>query len=97
MPRLHGAMPPSEPEDFPTGREFSLVFLWARSDFAAECHGRPLAQFGERPSVKLSVIALDYDGTVARGDILDSSVREAIAVARTQGIVVLLVTGTDPL
>jgi len=46
----------------------------------------------ERP-VKLSVIALDYDGTVARGDVLDPSVREAIAAARTRGIVVLLVTG----
>jgi trehalose-6-phosphatase len=43
--------------------------------------------------VKLSVIALDYDGTVARGDVLDPAVREAIALARTQGIVVLLVTG----
>ena len=43
--------------------------------------------------VKLSVIALDYDGTVARDDILDPSVREAIAAARTRGIVVLLVTG----
>jgi hydroxymethylpyrimidine pyrophosphatase-like HAD family hydrolase len=43
--------------------------------------------------MKLSVIALDYDGTVARGDVLDASVRDAIAAARTQGIVVLLVTG----
>ena len=43
--------------------------------------------------MKLSVIALDYDGTVARGDVLDPSVRDAIAAARTQGIVVLLVTG----
>jgi hypothetical protein len=43
--------------------------------------------------VKLSVIALDYDGTIARGDMLDPSVRDAIAAARTQGIVVLLVTG----
>jgi hydroxymethylpyrimidine pyrophosphatase-like HAD family hydrolase len=43
--------------------------------------------------VKLSVIALDYDGTVARGDALDPSVRDAIADARTRGIVVLLVTG----
>jgi hydroxymethylpyrimidine pyrophosphatase-like HAD family hydrolase len=43
--------------------------------------------------VKLSAIALDYDGTVARGDVLDPSVREAIAVARTKGITVLLVTG----
>ena len=29
--------------------------------------------------MKLSAIALDYDGTVARGDVLDPSVREAIA------------------
>ncbi len=43
--------------------------------------------------MKLSVIALDYDGTIARGDVLDPSVRDAIAAARTQGIVVLLVTG----
>jgi len=47
----------------------------------------------EEPPVKLSVIALDYDGTVARADVLDPSVREAIAAARTRGIVVLLVTG----
>jgi hydroxymethylpyrimidine pyrophosphatase-like HAD family hydrolase len=45
------------------------------------------------PAVKLSVIALDYDGTVARADALDPAVRAAIAAARTQGIVVLLVTG----
>ena len=44
-------------------------------------------------SVKLSVLALDYDGTVAHADALDPSVRAAIAAARTQGIVVLLVTG----
>jgi hydroxymethylpyrimidine pyrophosphatase-like HAD family hydrolase len=43
--------------------------------------------------MRLSVLALDYDGTVARGDALDPSVREAIAVARSNGIVVLLVTG----
>lgn len=43
--------------------------------------------------MKLSVIALDYDGTVARGDVLNPSVRDAIATARTNGIVVLLVTG----
>jgi len=43
--------------------------------------------------VKLSVIALDYDGTVTRNDVLDPSVRDAIAVARIQGITVLLVTG----
>jgi hydroxymethylpyrimidine pyrophosphatase-like HAD family hydrolase len=43
--------------------------------------------------VKLSAIALDYDGTVARGDVLDPSVRAAIAAARREGITVLLVTG----
>ena len=43
--------------------------------------------------MKLSVIALDYDGTIARNDKLDPSVREAIAAARTRGIAVLLVTG----
>lgn len=43
--------------------------------------------------MKLSAIALDYDGTIARGDVLDSSVREAIALARAKGVVVLLVTG----
>jgi len=43
--------------------------------------------------VKLSVLALDYDGTIARGDQLDPAVREAIAEARTRGVIVLLVTG----
>jgi hydroxymethylpyrimidine pyrophosphatase-like HAD family hydrolase len=43
--------------------------------------------------VKLSAIALDYDGTIANEGTLDRSVREAIADARTSGIVVLLVTG----
>jgi hydroxymethylpyrimidine pyrophosphatase-like HAD family hydrolase len=43
--------------------------------------------------VKLSAIALDYDGTVARNDVLDPSVRAAIAAARTKGITVMLVTG----
>jgi hypothetical protein len=43
--------------------------------------------------MKLSVIALDYDGTIASGDRLEPAVRDAIADARTRGIVVLLVTG----
>lgn len=43
--------------------------------------------------MKLSVLALDYDGTVTRGDAMDPSVREAIAAARDAGIVVLMVTG----
>ena len=41
----------------------------------------------------MKVIALDYDGTIAWGDVLEPSVRDAIAAARTRGIVVLLVTG----
>jgi hydroxymethylpyrimidine pyrophosphatase-like HAD family hydrolase len=43
--------------------------------------------------LKLSVIALDYDGTVAHGDVLDPSVRDAVAAARTHGIAAVLVTG----
>jgi hydroxymethylpyrimidine pyrophosphatase-like HAD family hydrolase len=43
--------------------------------------------------MKLSVLALDYDGTIASADALDASVREAIAAARARGILVLLVTG----
>jgi hydroxymethylpyrimidine pyrophosphatase-like HAD family hydrolase len=43
--------------------------------------------------VKLSSLALDYDGTISRDDRLDPAVREAIAVARRRGITVLLVTG----
>jgi len=43
--------------------------------------------------MKLSVIALDYDGTIASGDALDPSVRQAIALARIGGVTVLLVTG----
>jgi hypothetical protein len=43
--------------------------------------------------MKLSVLALDYDGTIAWADTLDGSVRDAIAAARARGIIVLLVTG----
>lgn len=43
--------------------------------------------------MKLSVIALDYDGTIARHGVLDPQVRQAIAEVRASGIVVLLVTG----
>jgi hydroxymethylpyrimidine pyrophosphatase-like HAD family hydrolase len=43
--------------------------------------------------MKLSVLALDYDGTIARDDRIDPAVRDAIADARTRGIIVLLVTG----
>jgi hypothetical protein len=43
--------------------------------------------------VKLSTLALDFDGTIARNEVLDPDVRKAIAEARAQGVVVLIVTG----
>jgi len=43
--------------------------------------------------MKLSVLALDYDGTIATNGHVDADVRQAIAEARTSGITVLLVTG----
>jgi hydroxymethylpyrimidine pyrophosphatase-like HAD family hydrolase len=43
--------------------------------------------------VKLSVIALDYDGTIARDGRLELKVRDAIAALRSNGVIVLLVTG----
>jgi len=43
--------------------------------------------------VKPTVLALDYDGTIARNDRVDPSVLDAIADARGRGIAVMLVTG----
>ena len=43
--------------------------------------------------MKLSVLALDYDGTIATDAGVNPDVRAAIAQARTSGITVLLVTG----
>jgi hydroxymethylpyrimidine pyrophosphatase-like HAD family hydrolase len=43
--------------------------------------------------MKLSVLALDYDGTIASNGGVDVDVRAAIAQARISGITVLLVTG----
>ena len=43
--------------------------------------------------MKLSVLALDYDGTIARDDRMDPSVLDAIVDARRRGITVMLVTG----
>ena len=43
--------------------------------------------------MKLSTLALDFDGTIALNDVLDPDVRKAIAEARAQGVVVLIVTG----
>jgi hydroxymethylpyrimidine pyrophosphatase-like HAD family hydrolase len=43
--------------------------------------------------MKFSTLALDFDGTIARNDVLDPGVRQAIAEVRARGIVVILVTG----
>jgi hypothetical protein len=43
--------------------------------------------------MKLTALALDYDGTIATRDTLAAPVRDAIALARTNGLTVLLVTG----
>ncbi len=43
--------------------------------------------------MKFGVLALDYDGTIARDGALDSDVKAAIMEARARGIVVLIVTG----
>ena len=43
--------------------------------------------------MKLTVLALDYDGTIARDDRLDPSVLDSITEARRRGVAVMLVTG----
>lgn len=43
--------------------------------------------------MKFGVLALDYDGTIARDGALDPDVKVAITEARAHGIVVVLVTG----
>jgi hydroxymethylpyrimidine pyrophosphatase-like HAD family hydrolase len=43
--------------------------------------------------MKFSVLALDYDGTIASDGLLDPEVRTAIAEVRSHGIAVVLVTG----
>lgn len=43
--------------------------------------------------MKLSALALDYDGTVAVDGAFDPSVRDAVGEARRRGIAVILVTG----
>ncbi|MGE5246087.1 MAG: HAD hydrolase family protein [Betaproteobacteria bacterium] len=43
--------------------------------------------------MKLSALALDYDGTIATDGVFDPRVREAIGEVRQRGIIVVLVTG----
>lgn len=43
--------------------------------------------------MKLGILAIDYDGTLASGGQLDPSAGAAVAWAREQGLVVVLVTG----
>ena len=43
--------------------------------------------------MKFGVLALDYDGTIARDGVLDLEVRSAIAEVRARGIAVVIVTG----
>jgi len=43
--------------------------------------------------MRFLAMALDYDGTIAQNDMLDSRVRESIAQLRAQNIIVLIVTG----
>jgi len=43
--------------------------------------------------LKFSVLALDYDGTIARDGILDRHVKDAIVEVRARGIAVIVVTG----
>jgi hydroxymethylpyrimidine pyrophosphatase-like HAD family hydrolase len=43
--------------------------------------------------LKFGVLALDYDGTIARDGVLDPAVKASIAEARARGITAILVTG----
>ena len=43
--------------------------------------------------MQLSVLALDYDGTIAQDGVLDPEVRQAILEVRAHGVTVVIVTG----
>jgi hydroxymethylpyrimidine pyrophosphatase-like HAD family hydrolase len=43
--------------------------------------------------MKFLALALDFDGTIARNDVMDPDVRDAIAQLRAQDIIVMLATG----
>ena len=55
--------------------------------------GPLLQDRGKETLMKFSVLALDYDGTIARDGVLDPDVKDAIMEARARGIVAVLVTG----
>ena len=68
------------------GRRFHWVFS------IGEPAG-PLRYDGPGPTLKLSLLALDYDGTIASDGLFDAGVRAEIAGARERGVLVVLVTG----
>jgi len=43
--------------------------------------------------MRFLAVALDYDGTIAKNDVLDAKVKHAIAALRARNILVLIVTG----
>ena len=43
--------------------------------------------------MRFSVLALDYDGTIAHAGVLDAEVRQAMREARAHGVTVIVVTG----
>lgn len=43
--------------------------------------------------MKFSVVAVDYDGTIAEGDALHPDVRAVLGEVREKGVVAILVTG----
>jgi len=64
-----------------------------RRRYVAPDSGIRLAISDNGVAMKMTVLALDYDGTIAKGDQIDVSVRDSIAAVRSSGTTVLLVTG----
>jgi hydroxymethylpyrimidine pyrophosphatase-like HAD family hydrolase len=59
-----------------------------------DAHLRPAADLlKDTRAMKFSAVVVDFDGTIARNDVMDARVREEIARLRAQGIVVILATG----
>src|SRR5262249_49769582 len=82
------AITPSAPRHHP-----SQLVSWRHECTApSRC---PRAGYGSLPGslMKFTVLALDYDGTIARNDALEPDVRRAIAEVRARGITVAIVTG----